>query len=69
VPIHKRKLTVEQVLEARLRFASGEDDWSQLSRTYGVRRETIKSAVLGFTYKDLPMPPKKVGADRSFPYG
>jgi hypothetical protein len=69
VPISKRKLTVEQVLEARLRFASGEDDWSQLSRIYGVRRETIKSAVLGFTFKDLPMPPKKGGADQPFPYG
>jgi hypothetical protein len=53
---------------ARLRFASGEKDWSQLSRAYGASRETIKNAVLGFTFKELPMPPKRVWADRPFPY-
>jgi hypothetical protein len=69
VPIRKRKLTTEQVLEARLRFASGEKDWSHLGRAYGVSRETIKNAVLGYTFKELPMPPKRSWADRPFPYG
>jgi hypothetical protein len=54
-----RKLTVEQVLEARLRYASGERQLTKLSRDYGVSRETIKNAVLGMTFKDLPMPPRR----------
>ncbi|WP_245273117.1 helix-turn-helix domain-containing protein [Microvirga lotononidis] len=65
----KRKLTTEQVLEARLRFASGEREWGKLSRDYGVSRETIKSAVVGETFKELPMPPKRVFGQRPFPYG
>jgi hypothetical protein len=69
VPLRKRKLTTEQVLEARLRFASGEREWGKLSKDYGVSRETIKDAVLGFTFKDLPMPPKRALHDRPFPYG
>lgn len=54
----RRKQTVEQVLEARLRFMAGECDFSRFARDYGVSREAIKNAVLGFTFKDLPMPPK-----------
>jgi hypothetical protein len=69
VPIHKRKLTTEQVLEARLRYASGEREWSQFARQYGVSREAIKNAVLGMTFKELPMPPKRTQTERSFPYG
>lgn len=69
VPIRKRKLTTEQVLEARLRFASGEREWGRLSKDYGVSREAIKSAVLGMTFKELPMPPKRTLGDRPFPYG
>ena len=53
-----RKLTVEQVLEARLRYASGERQLSKLSRDYGVSRETIMNAIHGRTFKDLPMPPE-----------
>lgn len=69
VPIRIRKLTTEQVLEARLRYASGERDWGKLSRDYGVSRGVIKSAVLGETFKELPMPPKRALSDRPFPYG
>jgi hypothetical protein len=69
VPIRKRKLTTEQVLEARLRFASGEREWGRFSKDYGVSREAIKSAVLGLTFKELPMPPKRALGDRPFPYG
>jgi hypothetical protein len=69
VPIRKRKLTAEQVLEARMRFASGECEWGKLSREYGVSRETIKIAVLGTTFKELPMLPKRSLGDRPFPYG
>ncbi len=69
MPIRKRKLTTEQVLEARLRFASGEREWGKLSRDYGVSRGVIKSAVMGETFKELPMPPKRALHDRPFPYG
>jgi hypothetical protein len=54
----RRKLTVEQVLEARLRYASGEREFAKFAREYGVNREAIKAAVLGLTFKDLPMPPR-----------
>jgi len=33
----RTKLTVEQVLEARLRYASGERQFSKLAREFGVR--------------------------------
>lgn len=69
MPIRNRKLTPEQVLEARLRFASGEREWGKLSKDYGVSRESIKNAVLGLTFKELPMPPKRTLSDRPFPYG
>jgi hypothetical protein len=56
----KRKLTVEQVLEARLRYAAGERELSKLARAYGVGRQAVHSAAVGHTFKDLPMPPKRM---------
>ncbi len=56
----RRKLTVEQVLEARWRYMAGERELTELSRDYGVSRESLKNAVLGLTFKDLPMPPRSV---------
>ena len=41
VDVTKRKLTTEQVLEARMKFASGEREWGKLSREYRVSRESI----------------------------
>ncbi len=54
----KPKLTVEQVLEARLRYAAGELRWSKLAREYGVSPEAVRNAAEGVTFKYLPMPPK-----------
>jgi DNA-binding GntR family transcriptional regulator len=56
----RTKLTVEQVLEARLRYASGEREYSKLAREYGVSREAVRNAVEGLTFKYLPMPPKRL---------
>ena len=56
----KRKLTVEQVLEARLRYWAGERELSKLARAYGVGRQALLSAAVGHTFKDLPMPPKSL---------
>lgn len=53
-----RRLTVEQVLEARLRYAAGEQDFKKLAVAYRISRSTITNAVLGKTFKDLPMPPR-----------
>jgi hypothetical protein len=53
-----KKLTVEQVLEARLGFAAGEQGFKQLAAAYRISRSTITNAVLGKTFKDLPMPPR-----------
>jgi hypothetical protein len=55
----RAKLTVEQVLEARLRYASGEREFSKLAREFGVSREAIRNAVDGLTFKYLPKPPKR----------
>jgi transposase-like protein len=55
----RTKLTAEQVLEARLRYASGEREYSKLAREFGVSREAIRNAVDGMTFKYLPMPPKR----------
>ncbi len=56
----KRKLTVEQVLEVRLRYVAEERELSKLARVYGMGRQAVQSAAVGQTYKDLPMPPKKL---------
>jgi predicted transcriptional regulator len=56
----RRKLTVEQVLEARLRYRAGERELSKLAREFGVTRQALQSAVVGHTFKDLPMPPKSL---------
>jgi hypothetical protein len=54
------KLTVEQVLEARLRYAAGELKWSKLAREYGVSYEAVRNAAKGVTFKHLPMPPRRL---------
>ncbi|MPR13791.1 hypothetical protein FS320_44095 [Microvirga tunisiensis] len=55
----RRKPECQRALEARLRQASGERDYSKLAREYGVSREAIRNAVEGLTFKYLPMPPKR----------
>jgi hypothetical protein len=64
-----RKLTVEQVLEARLCYMVGDWEWSKLAKKFGVSRDAVKNAAQGLTYRDLPMPPKRALHDRPFPYG
>jgi hypothetical protein len=54
----KTKLTVEQVLKARLRYAAGEREFFRLGDDYGVSRSAITNTVLGYTFKHLPMPPR-----------
>ncbi len=56
----RRKLTVEQVLEARLRYRAGERELSKLAREFGVTRRALQSAAVRHTYKDLPMPLKRI---------
>ncbi len=53
-----KKLTVEQVIEARLRYAAGEQDFKKLAEDYQIAPSTLANAVLGKTFKDLPMPPR-----------
>jgi hypothetical protein len=56
--MRKTKMTVEQVLEAKLRYTVGEREYSRLADDYGVSRSAITNAVLGYTFKHLPMPPR-----------
>ncbi|MBQ0822693.1 hypothetical protein KBI52_21130 [Microvirga sp. HBU67558] len=51
-------MTVEKVLEARLRYTAGEREFARLAIDYGVSRSAIANAVLGYTFKHLPMPPR-----------
>lgn len=57
--MRKTKLTVEQVLEARMRYAAGDRELTKLAHDYGVSRPTITNAVLGYSFKHLPMPPRR----------
>jgi len=54
----KKKLTVEQVIEARLRYVAGEQDFRKLAEGYRVSPSTLANAVLGRTFKDVPLPPR-----------
>ena len=56
----KRKLRIEQVLEARLRYRAGERELSKLAQRLGVARQALQSAVVGHTFKHLLMPPKRL---------
>jgi hypothetical protein len=57
--VRDARLSVEQILEARLRYADGEQELSKLARDYRVHREVIKRVVLGESHKHLPMPPER----------
>jgi hypothetical protein len=59
-----RKLSVEQVLEARLCYMVGDWQWSKLAKKFGVSQDAVKAAARGDSYKDLPMPPKREGPVR-----
>ena len=54
----KPRLTVEQVLDARLRYAAGADqrEWKKLAKEYGTYPDVLRKAAMGETYKHLPMP-------------
>jgi hypothetical protein len=45
--IGRPKLTVEQILRARLRCASGERQFSRLARDFGVSQEAVRNAAGG----------------------
>ncbi len=40
-----------------MRYANGERSFTEMGKAYGVSRESLKEAVLGETFKHLPMPP------------
>ena len=54
----RRKMTVEQVLEARIRYAQGGVTFYSLAKELKVHNSVVRSAVLGHTYRSLPMPPE-----------
>jgi hypothetical protein len=54
----RAKLSVEQVLEARLRNAAGERELAKLAKEYAVSRWAPRNPVLGLTFKHFPMPPR-----------
>ncbi|MBA1156943.1 hypothetical protein [Microvirga mediterraneensis] len=54
---NSHKLTVEQVLDIRLRYAVGDRRWTKIGRLYGVKADAVRNAAWGVPYKDLPMPP------------
>jgi hypothetical protein len=54
-----RKLSVEQVIDIRLRYALGDREWAKIGRLYRVRSDAVRNAARSVTYKDLPMPPGK----------
>jgi hypothetical protein len=55
-PQKSTKLTVEQVLDARIRARDGVPI-RQLAREYGVGPDAVSAAVKGKTWRSLPFPP------------
>jgi hypothetical protein len=41
-----RKLTVEQVLDIRLRYAVGNREWTKIGRIYGVKANAVRDVAL-----------------------
>ena len=54
----RTKLTVEQVLQARLRYAAGERDFGKLAKDCGVTRWTLGNAVVGDGPLGVELSPK-----------
>lgn len=52
--IGNAKLTEEQVIEARQRFAKGGISMASLAREYGISGVSMRSALLRLTWKHLP---------------
>ncbi|PVE25416.1 hypothetical protein DC522_05845 [Microvirga sp. KLBC 81] len=58
IQIDKRsKLTVEQIIEARMRYARGDRNFVAMAREFGVSRWAIIETVTGHNHKSVPMPP------------
>jgi hypothetical protein len=49
-----RKLTVEQVLDIRLRYAVGDREWAKIGRLHDVNSSTVRNAALGMTHRTCP---------------
>ncbi|MFF0498524.1 HNH endonuclease signature motif containing protein [Nocardia aobensis] len=51
---HQAKLTESDVISARNEYYVGRISQAQLARRYGVNSATMRSAILGLTWKHLP---------------
>jgi len=54
-----RKLTVEQVQEARTRYAHQNESFADLARVFGVSPTSMRRAILGETYAKIPIAYKR----------
>ena len=52
---NSKKLTAQDVMEARHERATKGTSWLKLAERYGVQVSTIRSAINGETWKSLPM--------------
>lgn len=50
----KAKLTPAQVIEIRLRYATGSESYRKIAEAYGLRHDTVYKIVNGYTWQHLP---------------
>lgn len=50
-----RRLTDAQVQEARTRWAQHGESFASLARVFGIGAKSMRAAVLGETYKNVPI--------------
>lgn len=55
------KLSAQQVIEIRQRYHPDKTTYALMAKEYGVSEISIRSAVTGVTWKNIPLEPKKKG--------
>ena len=53
-PPTRAKLTTEQVIEIRIRYADGDESMRQIAEAYGMGHDAIYKIVNGYTWQHLP---------------
>lgn len=50
----KAKLTPEQVVEIRIRYADGSESMREIAEAYGMGHDAIFNIINGYTWRQLP---------------
>lgn len=53
-PPTRAKLTPEQVIEIRIRYADGNESMREIAEAYGIGHDAVFNIINGYTWRQLP---------------